>query len=113
MPTQKPILSKADLDAIKQHIGETLEEQLDGKLEEKLKHLPNREEFYAIMDELMIEVKESRKEQVLLSGRISKLEGYNALIIGKRRCGRARRNDMGGGVHPRPYHFSGIPSRTR
>ena len=57
------MLTQKDFDKI-----ETL---IDKKLEEKLKYLPTKEEFFSKMDELMKELKDMREEFTLLSGRQS------------------------------------------
>jgi hypothetical protein len=64
-------LTQKDLDAIKDLIGVTIDEVLDQKLEEKLKHLLSKEEFFSRMDDVMKELKVIREEQVIISHRVS------------------------------------------
>lgn len=60
-------LTIKDLAEIERIVDEKLDEKLDQKFDEKLKNLPTREEFFAIMSELMGELKTSREEQIVLS----------------------------------------------
>jgi vacuolar-type H+-ATPase subunit E/Vma4 len=57
------MLSQKDLDEI--------EELIEEKLDEKIKHLPTKDEFYTRMDELIGEVKAMREEQRVITGKIS------------------------------------------
>ena len=59
-------LTKHDLDLIRLLI----DERLDIKLEEKLKYLPTKDEFYTKMDEIMGELRVIREEQSLLFPRV-------------------------------------------
>lgn len=43
-------------------------------LEERLKHLPNKEEFYSQMDEIMTELKAIREEHIVSAHHISNHE---------------------------------------
>ncbi len=63
-------LTQADLDAIKDLIGITLDDALEAKLNEKLSHLPTKEEFYAKMDEVMKELKDIREEHTVISDQV-------------------------------------------
>lgn len=45
-----------------------VEDLIDRKLEEKLKYLPSKVEFYEKMDEVMGELKAIREEQSLITG---------------------------------------------
>lgn len=71
-------LSDEDLKNIKNLVEVTFDEKLDvvldRKLEERLSHLPNKEEFYAKMDEIMGELKAIREEQAVVSHQISNHE---------------------------------------
>lgn len=59
------MLTQKDLDEI--------EELIDNKLDEKIKFLPTRDEFYTKMDELMVEIKAIREEQETHSGQHSEI----------------------------------------
>jgi len=43
-------------------------------IDEKLKYLPTKEEFFNKMDEVMTELKRSRQEDVMMGSRVSRLE---------------------------------------
>lgn len=51
-----------------------IEELLDEKLDEKLKILPTKKEFFSKMDEVMGELKTVREEQTVLSHQVSNHE---------------------------------------
>jgi len=57
-------------DVMKITIDEELAVKLDEKLDEKLKYLPTREEFFDQTDKLMKELKDMREEHTVLSGRV-------------------------------------------
>jgi len=57
------MLTQKDIDEI-----ETI---IDEKLDEKLKLLPSKDEFYEKMDEVMGELKAIREEQIASSGTLS------------------------------------------
>jgi hypothetical protein len=63
-------LTTNDLKLIKEVMKVTIDEELDQKLDEKIKYLPNKEEFFAKMDELVTELKAMREEHTLLSHRV-------------------------------------------
>ncbi len=78
-------LTKGDLESIGQLIDEKLSKGIEGiralvqfeldrritPLEDKISHLPTKDEFYKMMDEWIVEVKEYRQERVFLSSKIS------------------------------------------
>ena len=64
-------LDNDDIKAIKTLIEVTFDEQLDERLNEKLSHLPTKDEFYGKMDEVMGELKTIREEQALQSQHLS------------------------------------------
>lgn len=64
-------LDNDDLEAIKGLIEITFDEKLDAKLDEKLSHLPTKDEFYTKMDEVMGELKTIREEQAVQSQHLS------------------------------------------
>ena len=64
-------LENDDLKAIKGLIEITFDEKLDENLDEKLSHLPTKDEFYTKMDEVMGELKAIREEQPLQSHKLS------------------------------------------
>ena len=57
------VLTQKDFDQI--------ERVLDEKLDEKLKNLPTKNEFFSKMDEVMGELKTTREEQTTLSHQLS------------------------------------------
>ncbi len=76
-------LENDDLKAIKGLIEITFDEKLDENLDEKLSHLPTKDEFYTKMDQVVGELKTIREEQSVqsqhLSGhddRIEKIESH-------------------------------------
>ncbi len=76
-------LDNDDLKAIKGLIEITFDEKLDENLDEKLSHLPTKDEFYTKMDQVVGELKTIREEQSVqsqhLSGhddRIEKIESH-------------------------------------
>lgn len=66
------MLTQKDFDGI--------EEIIDKKLEEKIKSLPTRDEFFSKMDELMGELKAIREEQTVISGYKDQLEDHEGRI---------------------------------
>lgn len=70
------MLTQKDLDEI--------EEVIDKKLDEKIKFLPTKEEFYTKMDEVMGELETIREEQTLIGSKLSEhsdtLENHEARI---------------------------------
>lgn len=64
-------LDKDDIKAIKTLIEVTFDEQFDETLDEKLSHLPTKDEFYTKMDEVMGELKTIREEQAVQSHQLS------------------------------------------
>ena len=80
-------LGDADLEAIGNLIRVVLNEELDEILDEKLGHLPNKNEFYASQDELAKEIRDlrdevtTRGEQVRRNTRrIEKLESKAGIV---------------------------------
>jgi predicted nuclease with TOPRIM domain len=67
-------LDNENLMAIKDLIELTIEEKFDERLDEKLSHLPTKDEFYTKMDEVMGELKTIREEQTLISHKVSNHE---------------------------------------
>lgn len=69
-------LTSSDINKIKILLEFTIDEKverlLNSKLEEKLKHLPTKEEFFAREDKLMGELKAIREELETLTYRVSK-----------------------------------------
>lgn len=47
---------------------------VEAKLEEKINHLPTKEEFYTTMDNLVGEIRTYRQEHILLGNRVTRLE---------------------------------------
>jgi hypothetical protein len=64
-------LDNNDLKAIKDLMEVTLDERLDGKLDEKLGYLPTKDDFYGMMDKVMGELKAIREEVTVLSHQVS------------------------------------------
>lgn len=62
------------LEAIKLLVETTIDEKLEEILDDKLGKLPNKEEFYSKMDEVVGELKTVREEQPLQSHRLSNHE---------------------------------------
>lgn len=60
------MLTQRDLDEI--------EKLIDEKLDEKIKHLPNKDEFYKAMDQIMSELKKMRETYDLAAPKISEHE---------------------------------------
>ena len=63
-----------DLNAIKELIEVTVDEVIDRKglvTKEDISHLPNKDEFYSKMDEVMGELKTIQEEQTLQSQHLS------------------------------------------
>lgn len=75
-------LTKKDLQAIRDLVKITVDDELEEKLNEKLKNFPTKDEFFSRMDEIMTELKAMREEQKILThkvyedheGRITTLE---------------------------------------
>ncbi len=61
-------LTQKDLTNIKSLVKITLDENQRFVTKDDIKHLPNKEEFYGKMDEVMGELKVIRAEQAILSG---------------------------------------------
>ena len=64
-------LDNEDLEAIKDLMEVTIDERLDGKLDEKLGYLPTKDDFYGMMDKVMGELKAIREEVTVLSHQVS------------------------------------------
>ena len=68
-------LTAGDIQKIKQLLEITIDERvekiIDKKLEEKLKHLPTKEEYYAREDQMMAELKAIREELAVLAFHVS------------------------------------------
>lgn len=64
------ILTDKDLKAIKTLVKITINEELEEKLNEKLKHFPSKEEFFEKMDKIMSKLKAIREEQKVLTNKI-------------------------------------------
>ena len=76
-------LDNDDLKAIKDLMEVTIDERLDGKLDEKLGYLPTKDDFYGMMDKVMGELKAIREEQAVQSqhlcdhqDRVQKIESH-------------------------------------
>lgn len=75
-------LTDKDLKAIADLVKVTIDDELEEKLNEKLKYFPSKEEFFNRMDEIMHELKTMREEQTVITNevyedhepRISKIE---------------------------------------
>jgi|SRR3989344_3378181 len=63
-------LTDKDLNAIKDLMKITIDEELEEKLNEKLKHFPSKEDFFSKMDEIMTELKTMREEQIVLTSKV-------------------------------------------
>lgn len=66
------MLTQKDLDEIEEIVGE--------KLEEKIKLLPSKDQFFSKMDEVMVELKTIREEQTVTSGCKDQLEDHEVRI---------------------------------
>ncbi len=66
-------LTSEDLNAIRQLMQFELDKRMT-PLAEKIAFLPTKDEFYKLMDEWIVEVKEYKQERVLLSSRVSNHE---------------------------------------
>ena len=66
------VLTKKDLDAIRELIGITIDESLEKKLDKKLKNYPTKEDFFDKMDEVMSELKLIREENLVTSHQIKR-----------------------------------------
>ena len=66
------MLIQKDLDEI--------EELMDKKLDEKIKFLPTKKEFYQKMDELMKELRSIREEQAVITGYKDEIEDHETRI---------------------------------
>jgi hypothetical protein len=64
-------LDNDDIKAIKTLIEVAFDEQFEERLDEKLSHLPTKDEFYTKMDEVMGELKSIREEQAVQSQHLS------------------------------------------
>lgn len=60
-------LTTNDLKLIKEVVKVTIDEELDTKLEEKIKYLPTKKEFFDGEDKIMGELKAVREEITVLS----------------------------------------------
>jgi len=60
--------------ALTQKDFDQMERVLDEKLDEKLKNLPTKDEFFSKMDEVMGELETIREEQTTLSHQVSNHE---------------------------------------
>lgn len=60
--------------ALTQKDFDQIERVLDEKLDEKLKNLPTKDEFFSKMDEVMGELETIREEQTILSHQVSNHE---------------------------------------
>ena len=63
-------LTDKDLDAIRQLVKITIDEELEEKLNEKLRYFPSKEDFFSKMDDVMAELKAIRDNQDLLTNRV-------------------------------------------
>lgn len=66
-------LTSEDFDAIRQLMAFELDEQI-APLKEKISFLPTKDEFYEMMDEWMVEVKEYRQERTLIANQVARHE---------------------------------------
>jgi len=61
-----------------------IEGLIDEKLDEKIKFLPSKDEFYSKMDDIMGELKAIREEQEIITGKTSEyndtIENHDASI---------------------------------
>lgn len=67
----KKALTDTDLVAIRELIKLAFDDELEKKFEEKLKYLPNKEQFFSKMDEIMGELKKIREEQIILVDKVN------------------------------------------
>ncbi len=72
-------LTSEDLNAIRQLMQFELDKRIM-PLVENISFLPTKDEFYKMMDEWMVEVKEYRQERIFLGGQISSHEKRLATI---------------------------------
>ncbi len=72
-------LTSEDLNAIRQLMQFELDKRIM-PLVEKISFLPTKDEFYKMMDEWMVEVKEYRQERILLGGQVANHENRLATI---------------------------------
>jgi hypothetical protein len=63
-------LTDKDLDAIRQLVKITIDEELEEKLNEKLRYFPSKEDFFSKMDDVMGELRAIRENQDLLTNRV-------------------------------------------
>lgn len=63
-------LTDEDLKAIKDLVKITIDEELEEKLNEKLKYFPSKEDFFEKMDEIMGELKAMRESQEILTHKV-------------------------------------------
>ncbi len=61
-----------DLKALKELMISVFDERFEVRIEEKLKYLPTKEEFFSRMDEMMGELRAMRQEQILLTHKVFK-----------------------------------------
>ena len=73
-------LTNNDLKLIKNVMKVTIDEELDEKLEEKVKYLPTREEFFDREDKIMNELKTVREEITILSDLNRKVNDHEERI---------------------------------
>ncbi len=66
-------LTSEDLNAIRQLMQYELDKRMT-PLAETIAFLPTKDEFYKLMDDWIVEVKEYKQERVLLSSRVSNHE---------------------------------------
>ncbi len=72
-------LTSLDMDALRQLMQFELDKRIS-PLEEKIASLPTKDEFYNMMDEWMVEVKEYRQEREFLNNKVSTYEERLAKI---------------------------------
>jgi hypothetical protein len=65
-------LTQKDLDAIGDLVGLAIDESLEKKLDEKLKHFPTKEGFFNKMDEVMKELKDIREDTIVLKSQVER-----------------------------------------
>ena len=63
-------LTKKDLEAIRELIKITIDEELEEKLNEKLKYFPTKEDFFSKVDKIMGELQAIRESQTILTGKV-------------------------------------------
>lgn len=86
----KKTLSPQEYDNIKELINLTLEERLNLEpsqtLDDKLKHLPSKEEFFNQSDKLMKELKTIHEEIIVISDLTRRVNNHQTVLekVGKR-----------------------------